>query len=170
MLASFEVARLTRRYGDLIAVDDISFAVAHGSVFSQLGTDDAGKSTTIACLTTAARPDSGRLSAAGHDVGSDGDAVRRAIGVVFQDSILDDGLTVRENLTVRGMPYSDNRRAIRDRRAYRSSSTRSLTESTENFPVASGAGSTVYDPTCAYARPDLTPLRRTDRSSRKKNR
>lgn len=115
MLASVEVVGLTKRYGDTIAVDNVSFEVEQGSVFALLGTNGAGKSTTIACLTTAAHSDSGRLSVAGHEVGSDDDAVRRAIGVVFQDSVLDQGLTVRENLTVRGTPYFGNLQAIRDR-------------------------------------------------------
>jgi multidrug/hemolysin transport system ATP-binding protein len=115
MLASVEVAGLSKRYRDVIAVDDVSFTVAQGSVFALLGTNGAGKSTTIACLTTAARPDSGRLAVAGYEVGSEDNAIRRAIGVVFQDSILDDALTVRENLTVRGTPYFGNRRAIRHR-------------------------------------------------------
>lgn len=115
MPSSVEVAGLTKRYRDVTAVDDVSFAVPQGSVFAFLGTNGAGKSTTIACLTTVTHPDSGRLSVGGHNVASDGEAVRRAIGVVFQDSLLDNSLTVRENLTVRGLPYLGNRLAIRER-------------------------------------------------------
>lgn len=115
MNASVEVVGLTKRYRDVTAVDDVSFSVTKGSVFAFLGTNGAGKSTTIACLTTVARPDSGRLSVAGHDVATNGDSVRRDIGVVFQDSVLDSGLTVRENLAVRGMPYFGSRRAVGDR-------------------------------------------------------
>ena len=115
MPPSVEVAGLTKRYRDVTAVDDVSFAVPQGSVFAFLGTNGAGKSTTIACLTTVARPDAGRLLVGGHDVASEGEAVRRAIGVVFQDSLLDDSLTVRENLMVRGLPYLGNQPAIRER-------------------------------------------------------
>lgn len=115
MSRSVEVAGLTKRYRDVTAVDDVSFAVPQGSVFAFLGTNGAGKSTTIACLTTVTHPDSGRLSVGGHDVASNGEAVRRAIGVVFQDSLLDDSLTVRENLTLRAQPYLGNRLAIRER-------------------------------------------------------
>lgn len=115
MLASVEVVGLTKRYGDTIAVDNVSFEVEQGSVLALLGTNGAGKSTTIACLTTAAHPDSGQLSVAGHQVGRNDDAVRRAIGVVFQDSILDEGLTVRENLLVRGIPYFSNGQTLRNR-------------------------------------------------------
>lgn len=115
MQPSVEVAGLTKRYRDVTAVDDVSFAVPQGSVFAFLGTNGAGKSTTIACLTTVTHPDSGRLSVGGHDVASNGESVRRAIGVVFQDSLLDDGLTVRENLTLRGLPYLGTRLAIRER-------------------------------------------------------
>lgn len=115
MQPSVEVAGLTKRYRDVTAVDDVSFAVPQGSVFAFLGTNGAGKSTTIACLTTVTHPDSGRISVGGHDVASNGEAVRRAIGVVFQDSLLDDSLTVRENLTLRAQPYLGNRLAIRER-------------------------------------------------------
>ncbi|GAB2815827.1 daunorubicin resistance protein DrrA family ABC transporter ATP-binding protein [Alpinimonas psychrophila] len=115
MPSSVEVAGLTKQYRDVTAVDDVSFAVPQGSVFAFLGTNGAGKSTTIACLTTVVRPDAGRLSVGGHDVASEGEAVRRTIGVVFQDSLLDDSLTVRENLMVRGLPYLGNQTAIRER-------------------------------------------------------
>ncbi|SDQ25064.1 ABC transporter ATP-binding protein [Microbacterium sp. cf332] len=109
------VRGLTKRYGDLTAVDDVSFDVPAGGVFAFLGTNGAGKSTTIGALTTVIQPDAGSLEVAGHDVLTDGDAVRRAIGVVFQDSLLDAALTVRENLAVRARPYLGSTAAIRDR-------------------------------------------------------
>lgn len=109
------VTGLTKRYGHVVAVDDISFEVRAGSVFAFVGTNGAGKSTTIGCLTTIVHPDSGTLSVAGHDVQRDANAVHRAIGVVFQESLLDPALTVRENLTVRAWPYLSSRAAIRDR-------------------------------------------------------
>lgn len=109
------VRGLTKRYGDVTAVDDVSFEVPAGGVFAFLGTNGAGKSTTIGALTTVIQPDAGSLRVAGHDVRTDGDAVRRAIGVVFQDSLLDGSLTVRENLTVRARPYLGTAAAIRER-------------------------------------------------------
>ena len=115
MTHSIEVTGLTKRYADTVAVDDVSFSVPQGTVFAFLGTNGAGKSTTIACLTTVERPDAGRLLVGGHDVTAHGDAARRAIGVVFQDSLLDDSLTVRENLTVRAQPYINNRKGIMHR-------------------------------------------------------
>ena len=66
-----------------------------------LGANGAGKSTTIGCLTTLLRADAGSMQVAGHDVRTHAEAVRAAIGVVFQQSLLDDGLTVRENLRLR---------------------------------------------------------------------
>jgi multidrug/hemolysin transport system ATP-binding protein len=109
------VERLTKRYREITAVDDISFEVPGGSVFAFLGTNGAGKSTTINCLTTVLTPTQGTLAVAGHDVAADGDAVRGSIGVVFQESLLDDMLTVRENLAVRARPYLGTREAIRER-------------------------------------------------------
>lgn len=109
------VDRLSKRYRETTAVDDISFEVPPGSVFAFLGTNGAGKSTTINCLTTVLAPSSGTLTVAGHDVAAEGDAVRRAIGVVFQESLLDHVLTVRENLALRALPYLSTRQAIRAR-------------------------------------------------------
>ncbi|HWK21352.1 MAG TPA: ABC transporter ATP-binding protein [Microbacteriaceae bacterium] len=106
---------LTKRYRDTVAVDDVSFDVPSGSVFAFLGTNGAGKSTTIGCLTTVLPFDSGDLTVAGHDVRRDGDAVRKSIGVVFQDSVLDGALTVRENLAIRARPYLASAALIRER-------------------------------------------------------
>lgn len=109
------VRGLTKRYGDVTAVDDVSFEVPPGDVFGFLGTNGAGKSTTIGALTTVIEPDAGTISVAGHDVRTEGDAVRRSIGVVFQDSLLDAALTVRENLTVRARPYLGSTALIGER-------------------------------------------------------
>jgi multidrug/hemolysin transport system ATP-binding protein len=99
---AISVTGLTKRYRDKVAVDDISFTVADGGVFAFVGTNGAGKSTTIGCLTTVLPFDSGDVSVTGHDVRRDGERVREAIGVVFQESLLDPFLTVRENLRLRG--------------------------------------------------------------------
>ncbi|MGC5224460.1 ATP-binding cassette domain-containing protein [Micromonospora sp. DT81.3] len=92
---------LIKRYRGVTAVDDISFDVEDGQVFAFLGTNGAGKSTTIGCLTTTLALDAGTIRVSGHDVVSDGEKVREAVGVVFQDSLLDPMLTVRENLALR---------------------------------------------------------------------
>lgn len=99
------VKDLVKKYGTLVAVDDISFAVEAGQVFAFLGTNGAGKSTTIGCITTTQQPTSGEIIVNDHRVGRDDDAIRRAIGVVFQTSLLDDLLTVRENLKIRAAFY-----------------------------------------------------------------
>lgn len=109
------VDQLSKQYRDVTAVDDISFEVPPSSVFAFLGTNGAGKSTTINCLTTVLEPTSGTLTVAGHDAATEGDGVRRAIGVVFQESLLDNVLTVRENLALRALPYLPTKSAIKDR-------------------------------------------------------
>lgn len=98
---AIEVDGLTKKYRQLTAVDDLSFTVERGDVFAFLGTNGAGKSTTIGCLTTILPFDAGTVRVAGHDVRSDGEKVRSSIGVVFQDALLDPELTVRENLALR---------------------------------------------------------------------
>lgn len=96
------VEGLTKRYQEKVAVDDVSFAVPDGGVFAFVGTNGAGKSTTIGCLTTVLGFDHGSVQVTGFDVRTQGDRVRERIGVVFQESILDPLLSVRENLRLRG--------------------------------------------------------------------
>ena len=115
MAAAIEVSALTKRYEGVLAVDDISFEVAVGSVFAFLGTNGAGKSTTIGCVTTVLPFEAGEIAVDGHDVRRDAEPVRRQIGVVFQDSMLDAGLTARENLATRARFYSDDRGRIGER-------------------------------------------------------
>lgn len=109
------VEGLTKRFKEVLAVDDISFTVPTGSVFAFLGTNGAGKSTTIGCLTTVLSPDQGSLQVAGHDVARASEGVRKDIGVVFQNSLLDDKLTVQENLITRATPYFANKSDITSR-------------------------------------------------------
>jgi len=93
-----EVKDFTKRYGNFTAVDDISFSVEKGSVFSFLGPNGAGKSTTINTLCTILEKTEGKLCINGHDVSEEKDLVRKDIGIVFQESTLDLKLTVEENL------------------------------------------------------------------------
>jgi ABC-2 type transport system ATP-binding protein len=90
---------LTKTYpGGVEAVRDISFVVRPGEIFGLLGPNGAGKTTTLGVLTTLVRPTSGSAIVDGHDVGRAPLAVRRAIGVVFQESVLDNEFTARQNL------------------------------------------------------------------------
>lgn len=108
------IEHLSKSYGDVKAVNDISFYVEKGKLFAFLGTNGAGKSTTIDILCTLLRPDGGSVIIDGHTLGSEDDAIRSSIGVVFQKSLLDDMLTVRENLTMRGRFYGLSGKALRD--------------------------------------------------------
>lgn len=103
------VSHLRKVYANLVAVDDLSFTVAAGSVFAFLGANGAGKSTTIGCITTTVGVSGGSIEVDGHDVVGDSQAVRDRIGVVFQSSLLDPLLTVTENLTVRAGLYGIDR-------------------------------------------------------------
>ena len=97
-----EARDLKKDYGDVRALDGLSFDVAPGTIFGLLGPNGAGKSTTVKILTTLARPDAGEAKVAGHDVLSEPGRVRRAIGVVAQRSGVDRDLTGRENVKLQG--------------------------------------------------------------------
>src|SRR2546430_535855 len=96
------VQDLHKRYGNVQALDGVSFAVQEGEVFALLGPNGAGKSTTVRSLVTLTTPDSGSASVAGHDVLREQNAVRRVIGYVPQDSGVDELGTGRENLMLQG--------------------------------------------------------------------
>jgi multidrug/hemolysin transport system ATP-binding protein len=100
-----KVENLSKSYGNVKAVKDISFNVREGNLFSFLGTNGAGKSTTINILTTLLTKSSGTATVNGYDVDKNAAQVRNLIGVVFQESVLDPLLTVHENLSVRGSLY-----------------------------------------------------------------
>src|ERR1700747_2960795 len=95
---AISVSTLTKRYGDIDAVRGVDFEVATGETFGFLGPNGAGKSTTIKILCTLADPTSGTARVAGHDVVKERDTVRRNIGLVFQDTTLDNYLTGEQNL------------------------------------------------------------------------
>ena len=92
------VTDLVKRYGEVPAVRGVSFEVAAGETFGFLGPNGAGKSTTIKILCTLANPTSGSARVAGHDVVAERDTVRRNIGLVFQETTLDNYLTGEQNL------------------------------------------------------------------------
>jgi ABC-2 type transport system ATP-binding protein len=100
-----EVHDLTRRFGEFTAVDRVSFDVFEGEVFAFLGPNGAGKSTTINVLCTLAHPTEGQVRVAGFDVAARPKAVRRNIGLVFQEQTLDEQLTAQENLRFHAVLY-----------------------------------------------------------------
>jgi ABC-2 type transport system ATP-binding protein len=100
-----EVKNLTKQFGDLVAVDKVSFTVAEGEIFAFLGPNGAGKSTTIKMLTTLLHPTDGTVALNGHDPERQPDLVRRTFGIVFQDPSLDDELTAWENMEFHGVLY-----------------------------------------------------------------
>lgn len=101
-----QVKNFTKKYGDFVAVNDISFEVEEGSVFAFLGPNGAGKSTTINTLCTIFEKTSGTLMIDGKDVSRQKSEVRSAIGVVFQDSTLDAKMTIEENLKMHCIFYN----------------------------------------------------------------
>ena len=113
--SAIEVRELTKRFGDFTAVDAISFSVSKAEIFGFLGPNGAGKTTTISMLCTLLRPTAGHASVGGHDVEREAAAVRRQIGIVFQDTTLDDRLTAAENLRFHAEVYGMNRSVIRTR-------------------------------------------------------
>jgi ABC-2 type transport system ATP-binding protein len=99
------VNELSKNYGDLVAVDSVSFTAGKGTVFGLLGPNGAGKSTAINCISGLLRPTSGHAYVDGHDVVSDGKAARRSLGVVPQELALYEDLPAVENLRYWGQAY-----------------------------------------------------------------
>jgi ABC-2 type transport system ATP-binding protein len=100
-----EAENLTKRFGDTIADDAVTFAVRPGETYGLLGPNGAGKTTLVRMLTTLLRPTSGTARVAGHDVVGEKSKVRASIGTVSQAETTDENLTVRENLSVQGKMY-----------------------------------------------------------------
>ncbi|PYR88863.1 MAG: multidrug ABC transporter ATP-binding protein [Acidobacteria bacterium] len=104
------VEHLVKSFGDVKAVDDVSFEIAAGEIFAFLGPNGAGKTTTIQMLTTLIRPTSGSMLLDGLDPGTHPHDVRRRFGIVFQDPSLDSELTAYENMELHGVLYHVPRR------------------------------------------------------------
>ena len=102
---AIEAEHLVKKFGDMTAVDDVSFSVPEGSVLGLLGPNGAGKTTTVRMMTTLATPTSGTARVAGHDVLREPDAVRRSMGLTGQAATVDELLTGRENLRLIGSLY-----------------------------------------------------------------
>ena len=110
-----EIKNLKKYYGEVKAVDDISLSVAEGEFFSFLGVNGAGKSTTISILCGKERRDSGEVLVGGKSIDLSLDEVKRSLGVVFQDSVLDKSLSVRDNLKCRAALYGIAGKAFEER-------------------------------------------------------
>ena len=98
---ALKIENLTKTYGNFTAVNNISFEVEAGSMLGFLGVNGAGKSTTINMLSTILTPDGGDVEIFGYKLGKQDMDIRKSIGVVYQSNVLDDLLTVKENLTLR---------------------------------------------------------------------
>lgn len=104
---------LKKYFGNVKAVDDVSFSVEKGELFGFLGVNGAGKSTVINMLATLLEPTDGNVTVCGHALGKENELIRRKIGIVWQQNCLDDILTVEENLLCRGSLYEKDARKNR---------------------------------------------------------
>lgn len=113
---AIQVEQLYKRYGTVKAVNGISFTVERGILFAFLGPNGAGKSTTVEILCTLLKKTSGSVKIDGItlDNGNNNDAIRKSIGVVFQQNLLDDRLTVRENIWYRGKMYGLSKQQLKE--------------------------------------------------------
>lgn len=109
-----QVRNLKKYFPKVKAVDDISFDVKEGELFGFLGVNGAGKSTSISIMCTLTKPTDGKVTIAGYDLSKHSKEIRKNIGVVFQENTLDDKLTVKENLILRGCLYEKSSKKIKE--------------------------------------------------------
>ena len=112
-----EIKGLNKSFGDVKAVKDLSLRVKEGELFAFLGVNGAGKSTTINIMCAQLKKDSGTVIIDGNDLDKNADAVKREIGVVFQNSVLDSPLSVKDNLESRAALYGITGDAFKERLA-----------------------------------------------------
>lgn len=110
-----EVRSLKKRYGDIEAIRDISFKVERGCLLAFLGPNGAGKSTSIGVLCTLLKCEEGEIFIDGLKLGKDDEKIRGLIGIAFQNNLLDNMLTVRENLISRGSMYGIPKKVLKER-------------------------------------------------------
>lgn len=115
MIYAIETNRITRHFSEIIAVNNISITVKPGELFGLLGPNGAGKTTLLNMLSTMTEPTSGSAKVWGFDVVKDASSVRQNIGIVFQDTTLDDRLTGLENLDLHGRLYGLDSRTRKKR-------------------------------------------------------
>ena len=112
-----EIEHLNKHFGSLHAVNDLSFRVKKGELFAFLGVNGAGKSTTINIMCGQLTKDSGSVRICGTDIDSEPDKIKRSLGVVFQNSVLDKDLSVRDNLESRAALYGISGKAFAEKLA-----------------------------------------------------
>jgi ABC-2 type transport system ATP-binding protein len=110
-----EIKGLTHHYADRVALTDVSFGVEAGVLFGLLGPNGGGKTTLFRIISTLLAPSTGTARVFGHDTVAEPAAVRRRLGIVFQEPALDDELTVRENLRFHGALYGLHGRHLAER-------------------------------------------------------
>ncbi len=140
---AIEVDHLVKKFGDLVAVNDISFNVASGEIFGLLGPNGAGKTTLIRMMTTLTPPTSGTARIGGHDIVKDADGVRHVLGVIPQAFTSDPELTARENMLIHaklyGVPADKRDRADRRACSNRWTCSNFATRWCAHFPAACAA-------------------------------
>lgn len=110
--------QLTKRFGDFMAVDHISFEVDKGEIFGFLGANGAGKTTAMRMLCGLSLPTSGKATVAGYDVYKENEKIKRSIGYMSQKFSLYDDLTVKENMQFYGGIYGKSDKFIKDKTAF----------------------------------------------------
>ena len=110
-----EIQNLYKSFGPVKAVQNLSFHVNKGELFAFLGVNGAGKSTTISILCGQLAKDSGQVTVAGHSIDTGSNAIKQKLGVVFQNSVLDSALSVKDNLTSRAALYGIRGKALQER-------------------------------------------------------
>jgi len=113
-----EIKKLTKKFGDFTAVDNINLSIREGEIFGFLGPNGAGKTTTISMLTTLIKPTKGNATISGHDISQESIDVRSVIGVVPQSFALFPELTAQENLNYIGKLYGLTSKKIKERSEY----------------------------------------------------
>ena len=114
-MIAIQTKNLTKKFGKLIAVDNLNLEISEGELFGFLGPNGAGKTTTISMLCTILKPTSGSAKVWNHDIIKGQTHVRKSIGIVFQDPSLDENLTARENLEFHGRLYKVPKNVMRSR-------------------------------------------------------
>ena len=143
-----EVRHLVKRFGDVTAVDDLSFRVREGELFAFLGVNGAGKSTTIHILCGQLARDGGSVCVCGADPDEAPEQLRRSLGVVFQSSVLDQALSVQENLRSRAALYGIRGTAFSRRLAELTDLLELGAAPSASSRAASAAASTLRAPCC----------------------
>ena len=110
-----EIKNISKKFGNLTAVENISLAVEEGKIFAFLGPNGAGKTTTIKMLTTLLKPTSGEVRLNGFNVAEQPNETRRSFGIVFQDQSIDTELTAYENMQFHAILYGLGKKLYKER-------------------------------------------------------